>query len=140
MAGADLFRAIEYVVQRLAADATLMAACPGGVHDSVAPPDTAYPFVTVSDAGNASVDGVGDIRVGITALLTVVVVDEGESFKALQAAVERIETLLHAFTTGTSALAYVTSKREEEVHRRYSEDGVQYCEMGGRYRMFVRSA
>lgn len=140
MAGSDLHRLISYIVQRLHDDATLLALLPGDVHDSPPPMSTPYPFAVVEDAGNVSVDGVGDIRVGVLALVTVRVIDNGEDYELLQAPVERVEALLHAFTTSNSELAYVTSKRLEEVRRAYTEDGYHYREMGARYQVFARSS
>jgi hypothetical protein len=139
MAGLDVQRAAEWIVARLAADATLTSLGITGVFDGNAPGNQAYPFVRVGDMTNLDTTGVGGEFLLNSALFQVVVVGETRSYAELRPAAERVHVLLHQAFGATSDLTEIVVVREE-VFRQAAYDLVDIRELGGYYRAYVRAA
>lgn len=140
MAGSDVQRMAEWIITHLAADATLQGLAPGGVYDTDAPPEAAYPFVLVYETGNSTTRGNGGTRLLVNVLFGVKVVSETRSYSAIQSAAERADALLDGVLGASADLTVFDISRESELKRGYVEDNVDYRELGGIYRCIVRAS
>lgn len=123
----------QWLHDRLTSDATLMAAVPGGVHESVAPEGTAEPWVVFQLVSNRDVNAVGQTRVVTQCDWDVKAIAEASSYAGLADIADAIDTLLHDVTDGV----VVSCHRVSTI--RYSEkaSGTEYRHVGGTYRVQV---
>lgn len=139
-------RALAWVVATLRASSAFLAATPGGVHEGVAPPGTAYPHCTVSmQSPGADRMGVAGYRLFATPLIAVQVWGLAENgWSALVTAADTADALLHqarhaSAGVGTPDATVISSLREQPIMRTVVEDGIAYSVLGGLYRQQVRS-
>lgn len=146
MAGSDDLRTAAWLYQRLANDATLTSLGVAGVYVGDAPPGAAYPLVRITlDVGLPS-GGNGGLHVLSRMTWRVVVIDgaggsrAARSFEALRPMAERIIALLDGADAFTADLGMASVTRGEAVMRSYTEDGIDYREVGMLWRVIARAA
>lgn len=138
-------RGLAWVVSTLRASATFTAACPGGVHEGVAPAGTAYPHCTVGmQSPGADRMGVAGYRLFATPLIAVQVWGLAENgWAVLVAAADAADSVLHQARHASAGVAadatVLSSLREQPIMRTVVTDGVAYSVLGGLYRQQVRS-
>lgn len=134
----DVQTIIEYIVELLRADTTLLSTGITGVYDTEAPRHANWPFVLVYDSGNSTIRGVSGNVILVNALVGVRVVHATESAHALVSSAQRIDDLLIAVSTSSDELVTIDISRDSELKRAYTIDGRSYRELGGLYRCFGR--
>lgn len=122
----------------LTGDAALMAEVTD-VHSTSRPQGSQLPAVVFEWLAGRDVTYVNGIRVWHSGVWIVKAVAQTSSWSDLDAAAERIDALLHR-QSGTGAGGTVfTSTREAPFRSSYSDEGVHYRELGGRFRIDVQS-
>lgn len=121
----------------LTGDAALMAEVTG-VHSTQASQDAELPYVMFEWLAGTDVTYVNGIRVWHSGVWVVKAVDDTSSWTDLQTAAERIDTLLHRQGGSPSGGTVFTSTREAPFRASYSDEGVHYRELGGRFRIEVQ--
>lgn len=128
------------VIARLAGDATLTAAAPGGVYRDVAPQGASTPFVIVSQMAHED-----DYALGAQAyervLYLVKAVDLATSGTGAQAAADRVHALLQEATLTITGYRSMLVQREERVAYVEVVDGSdrRYQHRGGMYAVFAEA-
>lgn len=147
MAGSDSLRTGKWLYQRLANDTTLAGLGLAGVYRGDAPPGATYPFARITQEVPAqSTGGNGGIHILSSMTWRVVVIDgsggsrTARSFEALSPIAERIIALLDGAADFTADLAMASVTRGEEIEREYTEDGIDYREVGMLWRVIARAA
>lgn len=146
MAGSDDLRTALWLYQRLANDATLAGLGLAGVYVGDAPPGAAYPFARITLDVGLPTGGNGGLHVLSSMTWRVVVIDgasgnrAARSFEALRPLAERIIALLDGTADFTADLAMASVTRGGAVMRSYTEDGIDYREVGMLWRVIARAA
>ncbi len=123
----------------LAADATLSAACPGGVWMDPAPDGVDQPFVVV-DLAFGTDDGYGGGPGHTEVAYEVCVVAPSTSVATARTAAARIHTLLHYATPTVSGFRVLGSRRTAPVDETIEEGSGRWVRLGGEYTLLVEAA
>jgi capsular polysaccharide biosynthesis protein len=136
-AGLEASAAEEFLVTTLTGDATLMAQLSGGVWSMEAPEGTVYPFLVFQFVSGIDYAAVGAQRIWTNMIYLVKVIAETADFSVMNAAVARIDALLHR-ASGVVADGTVWSCTREQIIR--LPDDVandQFRQAGGLYRLYA---
>lgn len=131
--------AFAWISSLLSADATLLAAAPGGVHRDLAPPGTPSPYVIASiQSGNNKMTATA-VRLWTDVLAQVKAVGPASSYAAIVAASARIDVLLNSSGIATVTGGYILSSYQESPLA-VSEivAGEQWNNDGGLYRIAIQ--
>lgn len=135
----------DFIHDRLAADATLMALLPGATADNprVASPIAPEvwgdgPFVTFQLLDPRDVRGVGTTRIMATALYIVKAVAKTRTWDTVRPVAERIDVLLNA-ASGTAAGGSVLHIARESVYQVPETVAAdQWRHLGGTYKVWAQ--
>lgn len=127
-----------WIYSTLTGDSALMGEVTG-VHSTSRPRDSDLPAVIFDWIAGSDITYINGIRVWHSGVWVVKAVAATTSWADLQAAAERIDVLLHR-QSGTAAGGTVFTATREAPHRQaYSDEGVSYRELGGRFRIEVQA-
>ncbi len=133
--------ALEYLVSTLSGDSTLMGYCPGGVNRGYAPPSTATPYIIIAFQAGTDAPVFGTDTEGFANMVfQVKAVGPAKGTATLLNAAARIQDLLPtkqiSVTGGTIKGCY----RWMPLLQDELEDGEQWLNAGGLYRIFAKSS
>ena len=135
----ELRGAEEWIYGRLVADGTVVA-LGAGVYARSAPPGTVPPYLIYQYMGGHDVIALGSpiARVMVDGVYLVRAVGYEEEAATVASLAERIDVCLDG-QAGTAAGVRVHGCRRDSPFELSSEDdGIEYLEMGGRYRLWVQ--
>lgn len=127
----------RWLYDTLAGDATLAGQAPGGVHEGEAPSGSAYPLVLFQWIGGFDSAVLNAIRIWHSGVWIVKAIGVGPSLASLSDVAARIDLLLHRASGAPSGGVVHTATREAPHRSAYTDAGVRYVELGGRYRIQV---
>src|SRR5690348_7536794 len=132
----EVARVLIWLTATLKADATLVAALPGGanaIRRAWAPPGTPDPFVIVQFQGGADLNGAGSKRFQTRGVYVVTGVARAENFAALVSVADEIDKSLQRANGTTADGRVLACVREQPIY--YSEliDNVQREHLGGSF-------
>lgn len=139
-AGLEASTAEDFLYSTLSGDATLMALLSGGIWNTEAKqnrPDPKYPLLLFQYMSGLDYAAVGAYRIWTNMIYMVKVVSDGADFGAMNAAVARIDQLLHR-ASGAAADGTVWSCTREQVIR--LPDGVagsSFRQSGALWRIYA---
>jgi hypothetical protein len=136
-AGLEASAAEEFIYGTLTGDATLTALVTGGVWNTQAEQGSVYPLLLYQFMSGLDYAAVGAERVWTNLIYMVKVIADTADFSVMNAAVARIDQLLHR-ASGTVADGSVWScTREQVIRLPDSVAGSQYRQAGGLYRIYA---
>lgn len=136
-AGLEALAAEEWLYATLQGDATLAAAAPGGVWNTQADEGTPYPFVLFQFMSGIDYAAVGAQRIWTNMIYLVKVIADAADFDSMNAALARIDQLLHR-VNGTAADGTVWScTREQVIRLPDAVAGSQFRQAGGLWRIYA---
>lgn len=136
-AGLEAAAAEEWLNATLNGDATLLAAVPSGFYDTLPAPNTPYPVGIYQFMSGIDYAAVGAFRIWQSMVYMVKVIGETADFATLNAAIARLDALLHR-ASGTSASGTVWScTREQSIRLPDAIEGRQYRHSGALYRIYA---
>lgn len=129
----------QYIYATLSPDSLLTGYAPGGVHRSLAPPETQPPFVVMSYQSGQDVLTMNAFRTMVSAIFQVKCVGPASMITALANAAARIDALLGSPpTSGTATGGLVAaSYRESPIALDEIVAGEVWSNWGGMYRMLI---
>lgn len=142
---AETARTRAWIWGLLANDATLNALIGAGsaarIYNGVAPAQTTFPYVVMQLlSGGNDLLGLGGVRIWADALWLIKAVTRGTSSGPVEPVANRIDALLHAASgTVTNGVIWVCV-RERPFELSTIEDGVNYLQLGGEYRIKASQA
>lgn len=138
-AGLEASAAEEFLMTTLSGDATLVALLDGGIWNTEAAqdrPDPKYPLLLFQFMSGLDFAAVGAVRIWTNMIYLVKVIADGADFGAMNAAVARIDQLLH-LASGTTADGTVWSCTREQIVRLPDQvAGSQFRQAGAMYRLY----
>lgn len=132
----ELTASESWLYARLSGDATLTALVGGRIYDSLAGRSTAYPLVTFQFQGGRDVLGVSAQMLMGQEVYQVAATGRATTYTALKPIARRIHDLLHGRRGRTADGLIYACVREQPLKLVYVEDGIQYCRLGGLYRLY----
>jgi hypothetical protein len=131
----------QAIIARLAGDATLTAAAPGGVFRDMAPQGVSTPFVIVSQMSHGDEYAIGS-EAYEELLYLIKVVDQANSGSAAQTAADRVQTLLQTVTLTITGYRSMLIQREERVVYVEVDDESdrRWQHRGGLYRVYAEAS
>lgn len=136
--GLEVNAAGDWIRAQLAADATLMAAVGSQVYESTAPREAVGPWITMYQQSSVDIRGVGTIRVGTNDLWMVRGCIEGTSYVPLRDIARRIDLALHGASGSVADGVVFGCVRESPWRRDATDNGIEYRQQGGIYRLWVQ--
>jgi hypothetical protein len=129
----------EWLYTTLSGDETLTDLI-SGIYSYIAPDAAAYPFLVYKYLDGEDEPGVGTARLFSRLEYAVVGVDSGESFSALDAIADQIDTLLHAKQGATpdGGLIVDCIRLRPLANVEVAEGGLQIRQLGGVYQIRVQ--
>lgn len=139
-----------WLYETLNSDSTLMAAV-NSVHSTQASRTSILPYVVFEWLAGSDIMYVNAHRVWHSGVWIVKAVATTGSWNDLSAAAERIDVLLHrqsgipsgyvdVYSDGMAIGQVFSSVRESAFRNAYSDEGRQYRELGGRFRIDVQKS
>ncbi len=135
----ELAIAEQWLYETLSGDAQLAAAAVGGVWLDTAPSDTPYPYVTFQFIpGSQDLKTANAIRIWANTLWLVKATAKVGAHGALVTIANRIDAVLHLGTGTVGTGRVYWCERESPFSQPITENGVQYRQVGGLYRIRVQ--
>lgn len=128
-----------WLYETLTGDSALMAEVTG-VHSTSRTRDSELPAVVFEWLAGTDVMYVNGIRVWHSGVWIVKAVDVTSSWTDVQTAAERIDALLHRQSGSPTGGTVFTATREAPFRSAYTNEGVSYRELGGRFRIAVQKS
>jgi hypothetical protein len=137
-AGLEATVAEEFLFSTLTGDATLMAMLPSGAN-GVANTDSArgaqYPLIVFQFMSGIDAAAVGALRIWTDMLYMVKVIAQGADYSVMDAALARIDALLHRASGTVTDGTVCTCTREQVIRLPDSVAGDPYRQAGAIYRI-----
>lgn len=129
----------QYIYATLSPDSVLTSDAPGGVHRSLAPPETMPPFVIMNYQSGSDVITMNAFRTMVSALFQIKCVGPASMITALTNGASRIDALLGSPpTSGTVTGGLVAaSYRESPLMIDEITNGEVWTNVGGLYRLLI---
>ena len=127
----------RFIDGKLRADATLMGLV-GGIYNTIAPEGAGYPLVLFTMQQGGSLQTANAIRVFDDLLYLVRVIGETNSYGAIDAAVARVETLLHRASGVAGSGQALACTYERPFSWTEVAAGRMFRHRGGFYRVLVQ--
>lgn len=129
----------QYIYATLSPDSLLTGYAPGGIHRSLAPPETQPPFIVMNYQSGQDVLTQNVFRVMVSALFQVKCVGPASMITALANAAARIDALLGSPPTSGTVTGglLAASYRESPVALDEIVNGETWTSIGGLYRTLI---
>ena len=129
----------KWLFSTLSLDSIMLALIGSRIYESVAPPETDYPYVVYQYSGGHDVQGIPSVRVMTRTEYLVKAITNEPNSDALVSVVKRIDELLHGASGAVGATGYVLScVRVHPVSLLEIDAGIQYRHRGGVYQIQVQ--
>ena len=129
----------RFIATKLLADGQLTAIVGQRVYAYLAPAGATFPYVVFQlQAPSQDVRGVGPVRVMSDLLYAVKVIGKDQAFSALEAAANRITSVLHAASGAVTGGTVVACVREYPLSYLEIDSGVIYRHLGGIFRVYAQ--
>lgn len=133
---AETARIRSWLYQTITGDTTLAGLIGTRFYHGVAPAGTQYPFVVAQMlSGGNDLLGVGGIRIWAAPLFIIKAVCKGSSTGPVEPVANRIDAVLHAASGTVTNGVIWECVRERPFDLPTLEDGVNYQQLGGEYRV-----
>lgn len=130
-------RALAFIYNRLATDATLLAVPIGGVFRGIAPDNTAAPYIIMALQGGHDVLGSGGARIMADLPIQVSAFAPAGLMNTLQAVADRLDALLDQASGTTSDGRVLAIRRQQIINLDEPVNGVTWTRLGGIYRTWA---
>lgn len=138
----EVVAGFQWIYSVLSPDSTLATYAPGGVYRSMAPPDTAAPYVIMAHQSGLDVLTVNAFRLMDNLLYQVKAAGPASQMTAIAAAALRIDQLLcpnEGSGSGTVAGGYIGNcHREQPIFIDELVNGETWTNVGGMYRLEIK--
>lgn len=126
-----------HIVSAVMAMTNRASLLPGGIHRTMAPEGTPYPFAVMTYAGGSDKLSIGDHIVGGGLLFQVKVVDRTADESAATAAYLGIQEALYAANNSSVSGAYVAGQEETPLDLPITEKDQQFQQIGSLWRFWI---
>jgi hypothetical protein len=137
MPGLEPAVAEEWLDTTLNGDATLIGLVPSGAWNTQAKENTTYPLIVYQFMSGIDHVEVASIRIWTNLVYLVKVIGETADLASLNAAVARIDALLHRASGSATDGTVWACVREQTIRLPDSVAGRQYRHSGGLYRIYA---
>lgn len=137
MAGIEPAVAEEWLDGLLNGDATLTGLVPSGAWNAQADEGTAFPLIVYQMMSGIDLAVVGAVRIWTNLIYQVKVIGQTANYAALNAAVARIDTLLHRASGSAADGTVWACVREQTIRLPDSVAGKQFRHAGATYRIYA---
>lgn len=131
-------RALLWVYETLANDATLADLVDDRIYDGLAPEGSAFPYVVYSFQAGTDTVVIGAARILNRGLYLVKAVAETQSYSGPTQIADRVDELLQAANGSTVDGLILGVNREQPIMYIETIDGIQFRHVGGLYRIFTQ--
>lgn len=133
----ELSAAEVYFAAVLSNDPTLASLGVRGYYSEQAPNDSDSPYIIWSMIGASDVPGANGVRINMTAIYIIRVIDRVRNFSSLRATADRIDTLLHRSSGVALGHMIDACVREAPYSFVQNKGDLEWRHLGGRYRVWV---
>lgn len=136
----EIHRAQKWIYDKLAADASVVAAVSDRIYSDQAPEAAAFPFVLFNlQSPGADTRGNNTVRLMALPLFQIKIIADGPADDGVRAAVDAIDALFQEAVTETSESTVFSARREFPINylEPKRDSSGFFTHYGGAYRLFI---